>query len=421
MRIKHPQLLLIVAVALGLSCSCGAPDGEVHPARAQPAQQDREGTVDASNTIEGAGATATPAPAPDASMRQRNFEAFPESPSGIYSPRLAAFETVIHIPIPPESRLGLTIQNTPVTGRSHIRFGENLTLEQRAQVERFLRGAQSVVDFAWESGDLLEIRFDGSASRAKLVGNGADKMLVAGTLRPRGFLPAMLSERICAMFAAAMPTGRTAEATRWACRGDLGGLEKLAETELDANEDRALEQLSKLAFQAPVEPEQPDGTVSSVELELLASMTHALFDGAPVSALEIITPEIRRTCHRERGTRCRLMFVLAQGAYEQALAKLATNVAQNSRYIVQLRLEHGWAHPKDIAHELVMIEADALRRAGHHEEAVNTYENLLSRLSYGGEELVLTSLAGTYRDGNDPFRALAVTDYQEEKFRSARR
>ena len=426
---RHNAILALILLGLATSCSGAGAESDTSAATARPAaapgDRAEETTPDDEPSPRNVGAPAAsstpPPPRSPSERRAVDFDALPDTPSGIFSSNLAAFDTVTHIPVSAAARNGLDILNRPVAARAELKFGVNLPREQRERVERFLDGAQNVVDYAWESGDHLIVRFDASASRAKLVGDGPSSMLITGRLRSRGFLPAMLSERTCAMFAETMPSQRTRQAARWACHGDLSEIRSLGEARLTPDERIAHRHLRRLTFQSTRPNRHSGSTPRAVSNEVLVHMADELFRGDPLSALAPMTPAIRRACNREPDTACRLSRILAQGAYEQALAGFASNVDTAPDRFASLKNRHGWAFPPGLDANLVMAEAEGLRRAQHHAEAVENYQHLLDRPKHGGEELVLNELASTYRSGGDSFRATAVTDFLNEKFSSRSR
>jgi hypothetical protein len=389
---------------------------EANTAEAQPAHSDRRAPADAPDDLGAVERSLPGAPKaldePESLAPTPDYDQLPDTPSGIYSSTLASFDTVTHIPLAKPVRDGLDVRNHPIHGRSTLRFGSPLSDNQRQEISRFLVGARHVSTHHWSDRRRLVIRYTSSAGRATFVGMGASRMLVTGRLRPRGYLPAMLSERLCARVSATLPTAETRRAARWACHGDLTEVERLL-----VDEDRsptardAVDTLRVYTF---------DGTSSATgspgaARNAVAQMTLALFEGRPSRALGLVTPDTRRRCQREPTTACQLTRSLATGAWEQVLVAQLDDASRTPQLAVQLQLEHGWAMPPDLAEHLLLEHSAALERGGAHALAIDNYKTLLARESPGSEERILARLETGYAEGGDTFRARAVADYRREQ------
>lgn len=345
------------------------------------------------------------------------FGEYPDNP-GVYARSLESFQRVTSIPADGPNTFE-RVHNEPLRALAHIRFAQPRTADQRQQISLSLDAAEHLLAFEWRSATYLRIRFRDGAGRARLVEGDGQRMLVIGQLRDRGFLPGMLSLRLCAALRPSMPSGRLRGAFWSACNGNSAPMRTLSRSaDLTVEETRMLRVLrGAWREQSPADTTGMDPWWSATRIASVLLAARAVFDGEPEAVFDQIDERSMRRCRRKKEKTCVARGMLATAAYVQSLAGYAHQTQPPSAPIVALREQFGWAEPELLPPHFIFTQANALRAEKLYGQAIARYDELLERNAYGGEEMVLAALAETYREKGDAFRAGAVSDYTTEKFR----
>ena len=330
---------------------------------------------------------------------------------------LAIFASATHIPLEVRARRGLRVVHDPVRARAELTFQVAPSDRERAWMGHFLSSSRSVMRAQWRGPRRLVLRLEASSDRIELVGSAREPMLVIGRLRAAGFLPRVLSSKLCADLAAVYSSSPVGPALEAACQGDSGALEQLSQGPLEDRERVLVGAFQGLdlgeAGASAGEPPFEGPGASGLEL---AWMLRALFVGQPHRALQATSLERAVSCDGEPSIHCELHRRLLQGAWEQAALHALEGSAPAGPALVALHERYGWAAPSELSEPLALELAARLRVASAHELAVTYYLKLLRGAEPSRTPALLTHLEQTYREQGDTFRARATRSHREEVF-----